>query len=311
MARRKKGNSVNGWLILDKPSGLTSTSAVSRVRRLFNAQKAGHAGTLDPLATGILPIALGEATKTVPYAVDQDKVYRFTVNWGVETNTDDSEGEPVTTSTKRPTTDSILAVLDQFTGEITQIPPRFSAVKIDGDRAYDLARNGKAIELAARTVNVHELKLIDCPEPDYAIFETTCGKGTYVRSLARDIGRTLGCYGHITSLRRLAVGEFREALSVKLDDLVTAHDSGGPDVLLTSLQPVEFALKQMPSFKVSPSDAASLCRGQAIILRGRDAPILTGLGYAVSGGHLIALVNAEKGCLRPFRVFHQNRENSG
>ena len=306
MPRRKKGDPVNGWLILDKPSGLTSTSAVSRVRRLFNAQKAGHAGTLDPQATGILPIALGEATKTMPFAVDQNKVYRFVVRWGAETTTDDSEGERTASSADRPTTDEITRALPQFVGEIEQVPPKFSAIKVDGQRAYDLARDGESVSLAARTVRVEDLRLVEETDHDHATFEVTCGKGTYVRALARDLGRVLNCFGHVTSLRRCQVGAFSEAQAKTLPDLEAAHKEDGFATINTFLQPVEFALNELPELKVSPSDAASLSQGQAVILRGRDAPLLTGQAYVVSGGTLIALVKAEKGCLRPFRVFHQD-----
>ncbi len=310
MARRKKGDPVNGWLILDKPSGLTSTAAVTRVRRLFNAQKAGHAGTLDPAATGILPIALGEATKTIPFAVDQNKIYRFTIKWGVETTTDDHEGEPIATSGLRPISAEIISTLENFKGEIEQVPPQFSAIKVSGNRAYDLAREGETIDLAPRRVVVHDLKMLKQLDRDQAIFEANCAKGTYVRALARDLGRKLGCYGHVTSLRRLSVGDFSEDIAVKLNELEAAHDND-PATLFSFLHPVQFALRQIPSLNVSPSDAANLSRGQAVILRGRDAPDVSGPAYAMSGGNLIALVMAEKGCLRPFRVFAQSSVRLG
>ncbi len=219
MARRKKGQPINGWLILDKPLGLTSTQALARVKRLFDAQKAGHAGTLDPLATGVLPIAFGEATKTVSFAVDGEKSYAFAVRWGAETTTDDAEGEVTQRSDKRPGEGEILALLPQFTGEIMQVPPQFSAVKIDGDRAYDLARDGEQVVLHARPVQIAALRLIDMPNADTAVFEADCGKGTYVRAIARDMGRALGCYGHVIELRRTRVGPFEEgdAWSIERD----------------------------------------------------------------------------------------------
>ena len=205
MARRKKGNPVHGWLILDKPLGATSTQALGAVKRIYEAQKAGHAGTLDPLATGILPIAFGEATKTVSFAVDGEKAYRFTVRWGQETNTDDAEGDVVERSDKRPARSDIEAILPEFVGEISQRPPAFSAIKVEGNRAYDLARDGEIVELEPRLVVIEELRLVDMPDPSTAVFEAECGKGTYVRALARDMGRRLKCYGHVVALRRTIV----------------------------------------------------------------------------------------------------------
>ena len=217
MARTKKGNPVHGWVVLDKPAGMTSTQAVGAIKRLFEAQKAGHAGTLDPLATGILPIALGEATKTVPFAVDGEKAYRFTVRFGAETDTDDAEGEVVRTSDALPARPAIEALLPRFTGEIMQVPPQFSAIKVDGDRAYDLARDGEEVVLEPREVMIEDLYLIDMPDAATAVFEARCGKGTYVRALARDMGRALGCFGHVIELRRTRVGSFDEAASVTLE----------------------------------------------------------------------------------------------
>ena len=201
---------MHGWLVLDKPVGMTSTHAVSVVKRLFQAKRAGHAGTLDPLASGLLPIALGEATKTVPFVMDGRKIYRFTVRWGEERDTDDAEGRVAATSAERPSADAIRALLPRFTGTIEQVPPRFSAVKIEGERAYDLARDGEVVELAPRPVEIHRLELVETPDPDHAVFAAECGKGTYVRALARDMGRALGCLGHVAALRRTAVGPFAE-----------------------------------------------------------------------------------------------------
>ncbi len=221
MGRRRKGQAVNGWLILDKPEGLTSTKAVGRTRWLYDAAKAGHAGTLDPLATGILPIAFGEATKTVPFAVDGAKTYRFTVRFGAETETDDTEGAVTQTSDKRPDPAEIEAALPRFTGDIQQVPPRFSALKVDGARAYDLARDREEFELPPRTVTIDRLEIVDIPDPDTCILEADCGKGTYVRALARDLGRALHCLGHISALRRTRVGGFTE------DNAVTRRCGAG------------------------------------------------------------------------------------
>jgi tRNA pseudouridine55 synthase len=303
MSRRKKGNPVHGWVVLDKPLGMTSTRAVSAVRRLFGAQKAGHAGTLDPLATGILPIALGEATKTVPFAVDGEKVYRFTVRWGAETTTDDAEGEIVESREARPERAQIEALLPEFTGEIMQVPPKFSAIKIDGERAYDLARSGEEVILEPRPVRIDNLSLVDCPDGDTAVFEARCGKGTYVRALARDMGRALGTLGHVIALRRAAVGPFSEHGAVTLEELTAAAEDGGGGVG-TWLKPVETALDGLAGLMVSSSDAASLARGQAVLMRGRDAPILSGPVYAVSKGRLVALAEVDRGTLRPTRVFN-------
>jgi tRNA pseudouridine55 synthase len=302
MTRRRKGNPVHGWLVLDKPAGMTSTQAVGAVRHIFRAQKAGHAGTLDPLATGILPIALGEATKTVPYAVDGRKEYRFTVRWGVETDTDDAEGRTVATSDARPTGATIEALLPRFTGAILQTPPAFSAVKVAGERAYDLARAGEAVELEARPVEIDSLALVECPDADTAVFAAECGKGTYVRALARDIGRALGCHGHVAALRRTRVGAFGEADAVTMDDLRTAADTdaGAPHGLL---RPVETALADLAVIRVSREETARLLRGQPVLVRGHGLPP-TGPAYATCQGHLVALGLIEKGQLRPTRVFN-------
>jgi tRNA pseudouridine55 synthase len=306
VARRKKGNPINGWVVLDKPVGMTSTQAVGKVRWLFQAQKAGHAGTLDPLATGILPIALGEATKTVPYAVDGQKAYRFTVRWGIETDTDDAEGQVVERSDVRPTREAIEARLPSFLGEILQTPPAFSAIKVDGQRAYDLARQGEAVKLEARPVQIDRLELVDMSAPDTSVFEAECGRGTYVRAIARDIGRALGCLGHVTALRRTRVGPFEEAQAVTIEELEEAAklDDGGVE-LKSLLRPIESALAELLEVNVSQSDAARLARGQPVLLRGRDAPVMSGEAFALSKGTLIALCEIERGELRPLRVFNQ------
>ncbi|MET0567882.1 MAG: tRNA pseudouridine(55) synthase TruB [Hyphomicrobiaceae bacterium] len=304
MARRKKGIPVHGWVVLDKPPGMTSTQAVAAVRRLFMAQKAGHAGTLDPLATGVLPIALGEATKTVPFAVDGRKVYRFSVRWGVETDTDDAEGTAVATDASRPSRSQIEALLPQFIGEIMQTPPAFSAIKVDGERAYDLARSGSAVELEARPVVIDRLELVDMPDADTALLETECGRGTYVRALARDLGRLLGCRGHVAALRRTRVGTFTDEGATSLQELQQAADEGGEGGLASLLLPIETALEDLLEINVSQADAARLARGQPVLLRGRDAPIVVGDAFAISKGTLIALCEVAAGELRPTRVFN-------
>jgi tRNA pseudouridine55 synthase len=304
MARRKKGTPIHGWLILDKSAGQTSTQALGTVKRMFDAQKAGHAGTLDPLATGILPIAFGEATKTVSFVVDGAKAYRFVVRWGAETRTDDSEGEIVRTNPSRPTRAEIEALLPAFTGEIMQTPPQFSAVKIDGNRAYDLAREGEHVPIEPRPVVIDSLDLVDMPDADGAVFEAECGKGTYVRAIARDIGRALGCLGHVIELRRTQVGPYSEDDAVSIDDLRQLVEAEGPDAVLRLLQPIETALDDVPALAVSQQDAALLARGQSVLIRGRDAPIISGPIYATVKGRIIALGEVEKGELHPTRVFN-------
>ena len=304
MARRKKGSPVHGWLILDKPLGATSTQALGAVKRIYDAQKAGHAGTLDPLATGILPIAFGEATKTVSFAVDGEKAYRFTVRWGEETNTDDAEGEVVATSDRRPTHSDIVALLPQFMGEISQTPPAFSAIKIDGNRAYDLAREGEVVELEPRIVVINDLRIVDMPDEATTVFEAECGKGTYVRAIARALGRALGCRGHVITLRRTRVGPFSEDDAIGLDELREAAlpENGGD--IGQFLLPVEAALDDVPEIAVSPQDAANLAMGRSVLIRGRDAPILSGPMFATCKGRIVALGEVEKGALHPTRVFN-------
>lgn len=304
MARRRKGNPVHGWVVLDKPRGMTSTQAVGAVRQLFSAQKAGHAGTLDPLATGVLPIALGEATKTVSFVVGGSKTYRFTVRWGLETDTDDSHGVALGTSEQRPSPSAIRAVLPKFIGEVMQAPPAYSAIKVDGARAYDLARSGQAAVLEPRPVVIERFELVEAPEPDIAVFEVDCGKGTYVRALARDMGRLLGCGGHVVELRRTRVGAFTDSLAISLEELRDGVGHSGEECLAEMLLPIETALDGLLQINVSRMDAARLLNGQPVLLRGRDAPIAIGDAYAVAQGLLVALCEVSQGELRPTRVFN-------
>jgi tRNA pseudouridine55 synthase len=301
--RKRKGRDVSGWLCLDKRVGQTSTAAVGAVKRLFDAQKAGHAGTLDPLASGALPIALGEATKTVPYVQDGRKIYRFTVRWGVETDSDDADGKAIATTDARPERAAIEAVLAEFTGEIMQRPPAFSALKIEGERAYDLAREGVEVVLEERPVAIHRLVLAAMPDRDHAVFDAECGKGTYVRALARDIGRRLGSLGHVAALRRLAVGPFDEDTFITLDELIAAREEGSVVTLDRFLKPAGFGLRDLPEVAFTSVDAARLRRGQSVLLRGRDAPILTGIAHATHHGESIAIGEIEKGEFHPTRVF--------
>jgi tRNA pseudouridine55 synthase len=301
--RKRKGRDVSGWLCLDKRVGQTSTAAVGAVKRLFDAQKAGHAGTLDPLASGALPIALGEATKTVPFVQDGRKIYRFTVRWGVETDSDDADGKTVATSEARPERDAVEAVLSEFTGEIMQRPPAFSALKIEGERAYDLAREGVEVVLEERPVAIHRLVLAATPDRDHAVFDAECGKGTYVRALARDIGRRLGSLGHVSALRRLAVGPFDEGTFVTLDALIAAREAGPVASLDDLLRPSGFGLRDLPEIAFTSVDAGRLRRGQSVLLRGRDAPILKGVAHATYQGESIAIGEIERGEFHPTRVF--------
>jgi tRNA pseudouridine55 synthase len=250
-----------------------------------------------------LPIALGEATKTVPFTVDSDKVYRFSIRWGAETTTDDTEGAITRTSEARPTPDAIATLLPRFTGEIMQVPPQFSAIKVDGERAYDIARAGDVVDLEARPVFIEELTILGDPSPDETMLEAVCGRGTYVRSIARDLGRLLGCYGHVSMLRRTRVGDFDEDSSVKIDALRRAAESGDPAQLQGLLQPIASALGDLFELAVSSADAARLARGQSVLIRGRDAPILSGPAFATCKGELVALGEIEQGELRPSRVF--------
>ena len=304
--KKRDKRDVHGWIVLDKPVGMTSTHAVSVVKRLFRAKRCGHAGTLDPLASGALPIALGEATKTVPFVMDGRKLYRFTIRWGEERDTDDAEGRTVSMSKERPSPEAVRALLPSYTGLIQQIPPRYSAIKIEGERAYDLARDGEQVELAPRPVEISRLELVNIPDPDHAVLEAECGKGTYVRSLARDLGRTLGCFGHVSALRRATVGPFGEETMILLEHLeaLCHRAASGEASLADALMPVETALDDIPALAVSRADAARLQRGQAVLLRGRDAPNFRGTIYVTVSGQLLALAELDSGEIVPKRVFN-------
>jgi tRNA pseudouridine55 synthase len=303
---KREKRDVHGWVVLDKPVGMTSTHAVAVVKRLFTARRAGHAGTLDPLASGCLPIALGDATKTVPFVMDGRKAYRFTVRWGEERDTDDAEGRVVCTSDLRPGPDAVAALLPRYVGDIEQVPPRFSAIKIEGERAYDIARDGETVELKPRTVTIARLALVEARDPDHAGFEAECGKGTYIRSLARDLGRALGCFGHVSALRRSAVGPFAEADMISLERLeaLCHRAAAGEASFADALLPVATALDDIPALAVSRADAARLQRGQAVLMRGRDAPIVRGTVYCTASGNLIALAELDRGEIVPKRVFN-------
>jgi len=308
VGRRRKGDAVSGWICLDKPYDLTSTHAVGRVRRLFNAQKAGHAGTLDPLATGILPIALGEATKTVAFMVDADKAYRFTIAWGRTTATYDREGETLAESDMRPTVAEVEAVLPRFVGEITQVPPIYSAIKVDGERSYDLARAGAAVELAPRTVTVHSARVAEAPDADHVTLEIECGKGTYVRAICRDLADALGACGHVSELRRTRVGCFSDKTAVTLEML---EDLGHKARQSEALLPVETALDDIPELAVTEEDAFRLKQGRSIVLVPRQVESVKArlkpgsrTVSAMAGGVVIALCEMRAGRLEPSRVFH-------
>ena len=308
MGRRKKGEIVNGWICLDKPFGMGSTEAVSKVRRLFDAQKAGHAGTLDPLASGILPIALGEATKTVPFMMEAQKVYRFTINWGVSTDSLDREGEITGRSDVRPDVEAVRAALPAFVGEIDQVPPQFSAIKVDGQRAYDLAREGTEFELASRRVMIHEAAVTDAPDADHVEITMRTGKGVYVRSLARDLAALLGAEGHVSALRRERVGPFSTENAVTLDFLT---DLVHRDAASEGLLPVATALDDIPELAVTDQDAFSLRQGRPIVLLPRQVETLKSrlrdgsrTVSAFQGQTLVALGQLRAGRLEPDRVFN-------
>jgi tRNA pseudouridine55 synthase len=312
MGRRgkKKGRPVSGWIVLDKPVGMGSTEAVSKVKWLFNADKAGHAGTLDPLASGMLPIALGEATKTVPYVMDGTKIYRFTVTWGEERNTDDLEGVATQNSENRPTKTDVSGILADYIGVISQVPPAFSAIKIGGERAYDLAREGEIIEIPAREVEIDRLDIVN-HDDNSTEFEVECGKGTYVRSLARDMGRQLGCYGHISTLRRLAVDPFTDEDFVTVEELEAARptisedDVTRPDFSAIDSYVVETAaaLDCLPQVPLTDEAAQRVRLGNPVIVRGRDAPIDAEEACATVRGKLVAIGVVEAGQFKPKRVF--------
>ena len=308
MGRRRKGDAVSGWICLDKPYDLTSTHAVGRVRRIFNAQKAGHAGTLDPLATGILPIALGEATKTVAFMMDADKAYRFTIAWGRTTATYDREGDTIAESDVRPTVAEVEAVLPRFVGEITQVPPIYSAIKVDGERSYDLARAGAAVELAPRTVTVHSARVAEAPDADHVTLEIECGKGTYVRAICRDLADALGACGHVSELRRTRVGCFSDKTAVTLEML---EDLGHKARQSEALLPVETALDDIPELAVTEEDAFRLKQGRSIVLVPRQVEAVKArlkpgcrIVSAMLGGAIVALCEMRAGRLEPSRVFH-------
>lgn len=304
--RRPRGRALDGWLVLDKPAGLTSTAAVNRVRRAFAAAKAGHAGTLDPLATGVLPVAFGAATRTIPYIMDGPKHYRFVLRWGEARDTDDAEGAVLATSPARPSEAEIHAALPAFRGEIMQVPPAFSAVKVAGARAYDLARSGAAPALAARPARIERFVLLRVLDADNAEFEVVCGKGVYMRSLARDLAVALGTFGHISALRRLQVGPFTEASAIPLDKIAPADDSSpaSPDLLL----PVATALADIPALALTGAEAAVMARGQAlslVALMGRipaHADPSGGLVCAMAGGQALGLGRLVDGWLKPERI---------
>jgi len=308
MGRRKKGDVINGWVCLDKPFELGSTDAVSKIRRLFNAQKAGHAGTLDPLASGILPIALGEATKTVPFMMEAEKVYRFSIHWGISTASVDREGEIIGRSDVRPSVEAVRAALPAFVGEIDQVPPQFSAIKVDGQRAYDLARDGVEFELASRKVMIHEAAVTDAPDADHIEITIRTGKGVYVRSLARDLAVMLGAEGHVSALRRERVGPFSTENAVTLDFLT---DLVHRDAAFEGLLPVATALDDIPELAVTDQDAFSLRQGRPIVLLPRQVETLLGrlrdgsrTVSAFQGQTLVALGQMRAGRLEPDRVFN-------
>ena len=314
MARRKKGDPVDGWVLLDKPVEMTSTQAVSAVRRIFNARKAGHAGTLDPLATGLLPIALGEATKTVPFAQDGTKTYRFTIRWGISTDTLDGEGEETAVSDVRPVPADIEAALPAFVGDVEQVPPAFSAIRVDGERAYDLARAGEAVELSARTVRIDALNLISTPSADLTVLEMVCGKGTYVRSLVRDLAAALGAEGHVAALRRTGVGPFTIEDAITLADLDALKAEGRQ---MEALDPVHAAVSDLPVLDVTAEQAAHLRQGRAIVVPPRRVDALRALRQerwvgdrdcshsvlALEGDEPVAIGDMQAGKLSPWRVF--------
>tara|TARA_Y100000815_G_scaffold243743_1_gene241504 strand:+ start:137 stop:1063 length:927 start_codon:yes stop_codon:yes gene_type:complete len=307
MGRKHRGKAIHGWIIIDKPGGLSSNAVVGRVRRLTGAAKVGHAGTLDPMATGVLPMALGEATKIVSYLMDGAKAYRFTVRWGEQRDTDDAEGEVVATSDARPAKEQILAVLGNFIGDIEQVPPVFSAIKIEGKRAYALARADQAPEMKPRTIHIEDLKLLSVVDADHAEFEAVSGKGAYMRSLARDLGTALGTVGHIAQLRRIAVGPFDEKQAISLDKLESLRHSAP---LSEHLLPVETVLDDILALALTETEARKLSQGQAIpVLPVASRSPLKNIGQGdvvrvMAEGRLVALAKINGGEIRPFRVMN-------
>lgn len=301
MLGKKPKVPVHGWLILDKPAGLTSTQALGKVRRLLQGNKAGHGGTLDPLATGILPLAFGEATKVIPYVMDSGKEYEFTVQWGEARDTDDAEGKVTAQSDKRPAESEIRAALPRFTGEISQTPPAFSAIKLQGERAYDIARAGGTPEIAARPVTIHALELRDLPGADQARFRVSCGKGMYVRSLARDLAVALGTYGYVKELRRTRVGPFGLPQAISLEKLEDLSHKGGA---LTALLALQAALDDIPALNLTASEAQRLRAGQTVLIRPQHGDLMgTETVLALYQDVPVALVTAQSGEFRVMRGF--------
>ncbi len=308
MGKKRKGDNVNGWVIVDKPVGIGSTTVVSIVKRLFNAQKAGHAGTLDPAASGVLPVALGEATKTIPYVADGAKTYRFAVRWGASTTTDDAEGDVTAVSEVRPSKEDILKIIPEFIGEIEQVPPKYSAVHVNGKRAYDLARENAEIELKPRRIRIDALRLTEVSDKDVAVFEVDCGKGTYVRSLARDMAEKLGCLGHVCMLRRTRCGKFYAENAFSLEYLkALGHISKESNEFL----PVETVLDDIPALAVTEAEARLLSNGGFLpFVSERIEPQGVSISaetvfQAKSNGRLTALVRVRDGFVRPVRVIIQ------
>ena len=299
MARRRKGRAVSGWLVVDKPAGVTSSAVVNKVKWAFSAQKAGHAGTLDPAATGVLAVALGEATKTVSYITDALKCYRFEVTFGAATTTDDAEGDTIATSDQRPTDAEIAAALAQFRGHIMQIPPQFSAVKIAGARAYDLARDGEVLDLAARPLFVERLDLMTRPDPDHGLLEMVCGKGGYVRAIARDLGQVLGCLAHVHWLRRTWSGPFHASDGVALAEI---DRLAGTEALDKLLKPLELGLGHLPQLHATSEGAVRLAHGNPGQVTGPALPWGTE-AWALHQGRALAVGHYRGGELHPSRVF--------
>ena len=300
MARGRKGRAVSGWLVVDKPAGVTSSAVVNKVKWAFGAQKAGHAGTLDPAATGVLAVALGEATKTVSFITDAVKCYRFVVTLGAATTTDDAEGAVIATSPTRPTDAAITAALDQFRGAIRQIPPQFSAVKVDGARAYDLAREGETLDLAARPLWVERLDLIARADPDHVELEMVCGKGGYVRSVARDLGQVLGCLGHVNWLRRVWSGPFVASAGIAMAEI---DRLAGTDALDGWLKPLELGLADLPQLHATPEGAVRLRHGNPGTVTGPALPYGSE-AWASFQGRAVAVGHYRGGELHPSRVFN-------
>lgn len=301
----KPRENIHGWIALDKPEGLGSTQALAKVKQLFNAAKAGHGGTLDPLASGLLPIALGEATKTVSWAMEGRKTYRVLIKWGEARTTDDREGEVSALADHRPSHIDIDAILSRFEGEVQQIPPKFSAIKVQGERAYDLARAGEAVDLQPRTVFIEKIALLGLPDADHAEFSVSCGKGTYIRSLARDLAEALGTVGHVARLRRTAVGPFTETDMISLEKLADLrHKAPGDNAMEGVLRPIETVLDGIPALAVKDAEAQRLRQGQPVLLRGASAPIAQDAVLVMWGRRPLGICSIEKGSLKPKRLFN-------